>query len=238
MVWAPARAEPVLGPRRARTRGLGRGDSFEERRTALRLPVLCPRILRRLRSLIQPVIPHHAGDAQAIIAEDAAAALGLRGAVLGDIAPARDRVLVAPEGEGEDLALVAQALEPLDRDEAVDLLELGLQRGGQVEIVAAVIGVGPDFENDGDHAAPPNRGIRLLMDLRYSTGPASAEISSPCAISALMPAAAMAVAIAWPAQACRPAPKVKLLRSARSGSKTCERSRCGSRLAAASTTRI
>src|SRR5262245_54158096 len=113
------------------------------------------------------------------------------------------------------------------------------QLRGDTEIVAAVIRVGPDLEDDGNHDAPPNRGMRLLTDLRYSTGPASDAISRPLAISAWVPAAAIPIAIVAPAQACRPAPKVKLLRSGRFGSNICGRAQCaGSRLAAASTTRI
>src|SRR5688500_20361339 len=99
--------------------------------------MLRTRILRCLRSFVHSIITHHARDAQAIVREDAGAAFGLRGAMLWHVAPLGDSLLVAPEGEGEDLALLGQALEALDRDEAVDLLELGLQSGGEVEIVAA-----------------------------------------------------------------------------------------------------
>jgi hypothetical protein len=40
------------------------------------------------------------------------------------VAPAGDRVLVAKERQREHLARIGQALEPLDRDEPVDLLEV------------------------------------------------------------------------------------------------------------------
>src|SRR6185312_16728169 len=87
-------------------------------------PVLFSRIGRRLVPFGHAVVAHHGGDAQAIIAEHALAA-GLLGlAVVLDVAPGLHRRLVAPEGERQDLAVVGQALEALDGNEAVDLLEL------------------------------------------------------------------------------------------------------------------
>src|SRR6266481_3415596 len=40
------------------------------------------------------------------------------------LAPACDRVLIAPKRQRQDLAILAQAREPLNRDEPFDLLEL------------------------------------------------------------------------------------------------------------------
>ena len=50
-------------------------------------------------------------------------------------APALDRRLVAPERQRDVLAGLGQALEALDRDEAVDPLELGPELGREVEVV-------------------------------------------------------------------------------------------------------
>src|SRR5205823_13053385 len=44
-----------------------------------------------------------------------------------------------------------QALKSLDRDEAVDLLELGPQLRGEIEIILAPARAGLDLENDGIH---------------------------------------------------------------------------------------
>src|SRR5471030_1922284 len=68
-----------------------------------------------------------------------------------DVAPRLYRRLVAPEGEREQLLVVDQALEALDRQEAVDLLELGLQGSRDVEIGLLAAVSGPDFEDHCDH---------------------------------------------------------------------------------------
>src|SRR5262249_56334714 len=73
------------------------------------------------------------------------------------VAPGPHRVLVAPERQGQQLARIGQALEPLDRDEAIDVREVGAQGGGQPEIIVFAPFGGPDLENDGDHSHPPPR---------------------------------------------------------------------------------
>src|SRR5882724_6571608 len=67
------------------------------------------------------------------------------------LAPARDRVLIAPKRQRQDLAILAQAPEPFDRNEPLDLLELRPQAGGDVEILLHAIWLGFDFEDNRIH---------------------------------------------------------------------------------------
>src|ERR1700730_4971242 len=67
------------------------------------------------------------------------------------LAPASDRLLIAPKRQRQDLAILAQAHEPLDRDEPFDLLELRPQAGGDVEILLHAIRLGFDFEDNRVH---------------------------------------------------------------------------------------
>jgi hypothetical protein len=60
---------------------------------------------------------------QAIVSEDVVPAGGLRRAVWLQIPPGGDGRLVPPEGEGKEFARLGQALEALDGDEAIDLLQ-------------------------------------------------------------------------------------------------------------------
>src|SRR6266851_181357 len=125
---------------------LASGMTIFYRRSALR------RRLRRFDAFVKAVVAHDLGDAQAVITEDAGAAGALGLAVLLVAAPSGDRFFVAPEREREDLAFLGQALETLDRDESVDLLELGAQLRGDLEIVLAPLGFGLDLEDDRIHA--------------------------------------------------------------------------------------
>src|SRR5262249_43541743 len=97
------------------------------------------------------VVAHNRGDPQPVVGEHAAAALGLAGAVLLLIAPTRHRLLAAPERQRQKLAGVAQALEALDRNKAVNLLELGAQRRCDRKIVFLAPGSWPDLEDHGNH---------------------------------------------------------------------------------------
>jgi hypothetical protein len=67
------------------------------------------------------------------------------------LAPPPHRFRVAPEGQRQELALGGEALEPLDRDEAVDALELGPERAGDVEIVLRPARLRLHFEDHGIH---------------------------------------------------------------------------------------
>jgi hypothetical protein len=92
-------------------------------------------VLGRLVAALKAVVAHDGGDAQAVIGEHALAAMRLRRAVMRELAPGADRLVVAPEGKREQLARLLQALEALDRDEAVDGGEVLAQARGDVEIL-------------------------------------------------------------------------------------------------------
>lgn len=135
---------------------LQNGDSISARRKSR----YCPRsfgssvrrpLLRRLRPVGHAVLAQHRGDAEAVIREDLAAAAGLRAPVPLLLTPALDRRLVAPERYRHDLAGIGQARKTLDRDEAVDLLEVALQRRGHVEIILRPSRLGFDLEDDNKH---------------------------------------------------------------------------------------
>src|SRR5690348_2232981 len=72
----------------------------------------------RLRAIEHAVVAQHTGHADAIVGEDAAAAAGLRDAMTFEVAPGLDRFLVTEHRERQDLTLVGEAREALDRDEA------------------------------------------------------------------------------------------------------------------------
>ncbi len=67
-------------------------------------------------------------------------------------APGRDRFVITPPRQREVSSLIAQTLEAFDRDEAIDLRELGSQRRGQVEIRLCARRLHFHFENYGNHA--------------------------------------------------------------------------------------
>src|SRR5258706_11985232 len=109
-------------------------------------------IRRRLLPLVHPVVAKHLRHPQPVVGEDRSPAGGLHAAMLFELAPLRHRFLIPPEREGEDLSGRGQALEALDRDESVAVVEQRAQRGGGVEVRILLPGVWHDFENDGDHA--------------------------------------------------------------------------------------
>src|ERR1700720_2304594 len=78
------------------------------------------RRLRRLGAVLEPVIAHDGRDPQAIVFEDAATAGALGIPMLLVAAPPHHRLFVTPERQGQDLPFLRQALEALDRDEAVN----------------------------------------------------------------------------------------------------------------------
>ena len=77
-----------------------------------------------------------------------------------ELAPAAHRFLVAPERQGQDLAGLREALEALDRDEAVDLREQRPQPRGGVEIGVLAIGPGLGLEDHRDHGSTLSRKVR------------------------------------------------------------------------------
>jgi hypothetical protein len=113
--------------------------------------VCCAAIGRCLFAGVHAVVAMNFCDSKTIVVEDAVTALMLGVAMEFEIAPCGDGCLIAPEGEGEHLAGFGEALESFDGDEAVDLSEMGLEIGGDVEIGFALAFGGPDFEDDSDH---------------------------------------------------------------------------------------
>ena len=83
--------------------------------------------------------------------------------MLRHVAPGGDGFLIAKERQRQDLAFLGQALEPLDRDEAVDGFQDRLQFGRKVEIFLLVLRLRPDFENHGDHGHLPGASIWPIM---------------------------------------------------------------------------
>src|SRR3546814_20109323 len=71
------------------------------------------------------VVAQHLCHRDAEVGEDLRLAAPLRRPMLGERAPCGDRRLVAPEGQRDVLAGRRDALEPFDRDEAVDTLQIG-----------------------------------------------------------------------------------------------------------------
>src|SRR5690606_28624262 len=87
-----------------------------------------PAVRRRFLPVSETVVPNHTGNAQTVVAENSGAPLGLRHAMGRQISPPRHGVLVAPEGQRKQLPGLAETLEALDRDEAVDRRKLGTER--------------------------------------------------------------------------------------------------------------
>src|SRR3954471_18268110 len=62
------------------------------------------------------------------------------------------------KNDKQHLPFLGQALEPLDRNEAVDLFQMRAKLGGDIEIIFAA--VRPHFKDDGDHDAEPRYSTR------------------------------------------------------------------------------
>src|SRR3970282_1646321 len=116
--------------------------------------VQCPAVGRRLPSVGHAVVADHARDAEPIVGENAGPALRLRKAMPLELAPAFDRLLIAPDRKRQHLALVCETFEPLDRDEPVKLLELRPELFGQIEILPLPPGRGNDIKYHRNHSIP------------------------------------------------------------------------------------
>src|SRR5258706_14143868 len=127
-----------------------------------------PRIVRRLRPVVQSVIAKHLRNAETVVREDPLATFRLDGPMRLDVPPATDGLLVLPERERQDLAGRDETLEALDRDEALHLLQLRPQQRRGIEVGALLVRVRLRFENDGDHVGPP--GSAVSMQYVPSTG--------------------------------------------------------------------
>jgi hypothetical protein len=66
------------------------------------------------------------------------------------------RLLVAPVLEREELALVGDALEALELDEAIGLRQVLAQRIDDAHVVREAAFVGSELENHGDHGRLPS----------------------------------------------------------------------------------
>src|ERR1700691_893108 len=95
-----------------------------------------------------------------------------------EISPCLDRGFVPEERQREHLAGLGEALESLDRDEAVDLFQVRAQRGGNVEVFLLLAGLRPYLENDGYHLnlqsgatrqSPFNRFVDVLAPSAHTT---------------------------------------------------------------------
>src|SRR6266705_1791979 len=79
-----------------------------------------PAVLGRLVAPgVQAVVAHDRGNAQPIVAEDAGASRRLGCAMRCVMAPGRNRGLVAPERQRQELVGIGEALKSLHRDEPV-----------------------------------------------------------------------------------------------------------------------
>src|SRR5687767_2465347 len=108
-------------------------------------------VLRRLVTLLHAVVPDDVAYPQPVGAENATAPLALRLAVLLQVAPVAHRILVAPERERDEALRVRDALEALDRDEAVELAHLFAQSLGQRLVVGKAAFSRGEFEDDCNH---------------------------------------------------------------------------------------
>src|SRR5687768_7994264 len=111
-------------------------------------------VLGRLVAFLHAVVPDDVAYPQPVGAENATAPLALRLAVLLQVAPVAHRILVAPERERDEALRVRDALEALDRDEAVELAHLLAQSFGERLVVGeTALGRG-ELEDDRNHAFP------------------------------------------------------------------------------------
>src|SRR5436190_19524830 len=117
--------------------------------------VYLPTVAWNLLAFVHAVVPDDAGHAQAIIGENLATAFGLRDPMFVCAAPGRNRRFVPEERERKDLAGLVEALEALDRYEAVDFFEQRPQLRSDIEIVLLSVRLRPDFEYDRDHFLLP-----------------------------------------------------------------------------------
>src|SRR5688572_3766082 len=96
----------------------------------LRRPLTCDVMMRSrlihrcLRPVVRAVVTHDLRNAQPVIGKHAGLSHGLGLAMLEMAPPPSDRLVVAPELQRQQFALLVKTLEPLNRNEAVDLLDL------------------------------------------------------------------------------------------------------------------
>lgn len=91
-----------------------------------------PAVERRFCTISHSVVADNLGDAQAVVPEYATPARSLGCSVSGRVAPLGNRGFITPEGERQELTWFRQALEPLDREKAIDAIELRSQSNGKL----------------------------------------------------------------------------------------------------------
>jgi hypothetical protein len=114
-------------------------------------------VCRGLGALIHAIVAQNLCDPQPIVLEHAGTAFALSYAVLCQVPPVLHGLFVPEELDRQHLARIGERLEPLNRDEAVDLLEEGAQFCGDIQILIAPPVGRPDFEDDCDHDRLPSR---------------------------------------------------------------------------------
>jgi hypothetical protein len=77
-------------------------------------------------------MPDNGSNAKPVIGKDLAPPGCLSPAMVLSLAPSGDGCLIAEEREREDLAGLGQALEPLDRDKAINAFKDRPQRRGNI----------------------------------------------------------------------------------------------------------
>ena len=110
-----------------------------------------PAVERRFCTISHSVVADNLGDAQAVVPEYATPTRSLGCSVSGRVAPLRNRGLITPEGERQELTWFRQALEPLDREKAIDAIELRSQGNGKLQVVRSLAGCWPNLKQDSDH---------------------------------------------------------------------------------------
>jgi len=110
-----------------------------------------PAVERRFCTVSHSVVAENLGDAKAVVPEYATPTRSLGCSVSGRVAPLGNRGFITPEGERQELTWFRQALEPLDREEAIDAIELRSQGNGNLQVVRSLAGCWPNLKQDSDH---------------------------------------------------------------------------------------
>src|SRR5437763_15652224 len=94
----------------------------------------CATVTWNLPALVHAIVPDDAGDAQAIIGKNPAAAFCLRDPMFTRVARSQNCRFVPEKRERRDFAWLVQALKTVDPQEGVDLLEQRPHVGGDTPV--------------------------------------------------------------------------------------------------------
>src|SRR5260370_6330544 len=108
-------------------------------------------VLWCLGTIVHAVIADHAGNAQPVVFENRRATLALAFAMLRHVAPRREGIFITEKRQRQDLALLGQTLESLDRDKAIDSFQDRLQFSCKIKVLLFMLRLRPDFEDHCDH---------------------------------------------------------------------------------------